>query len=117
MRVQSLCQEDHLEEGMTAHSSIPVWRIQWTEEPGGLQSIGLRRIGHDCNDLAHTHRRWVRAQRQPLLSTLRPVEFVPSDQLTMPRAVSPVIPPSFLQGSGGADGQGARQGETRPGES
>ena len=38
--VQSLDQEDPLEKGMTAHSSILVWRIPWTEEPGGLQSMG-----------------------------------------------------------------------------
>ena len=35
------------EEGMTTHSSILAWRIPWTEEPGGLQSIGLQRVGHD----------------------------------------------------------------------
>ena len=35
------------EEGMTAHYSILAWRIQWTEEPGGLQSIGSHRVGHD----------------------------------------------------------------------
>ena len=93
---------------MTAQFSILAWRMPWTEEPGGLQSIGLHRVGHDCSDLARMHRRWVRAQRWPLLSTLRPAEFVPSDQLARPRAVSPVILPSLLQGAGGADGQGAR---------
>jgi len=36
-----------LEEGMATHSSILAWRIPWTEEPGGLQSIGLQRVGHD----------------------------------------------------------------------
>ena len=41
MRVQYLDQEDPLEEGMTTHSSILAWRIPWTEEPGGLQSMGL----------------------------------------------------------------------------
>ena len=41
MWVQSLDQEDPLEEGMAAHSSILAWRIPWTEEPGGLQSTGL----------------------------------------------------------------------------
>ena len=40
MRVRSLSQEDPLEEGMATHSSILVWRIQWVEEPGGLQSMG-----------------------------------------------------------------------------
>ena len=40
-------QEDPLEEGMTTHSSILAWRIPWTEEPEGLQSRGLQRVGHD----------------------------------------------------------------------
>ena len=39
-QVQSLDKEDPLEEGMTTHSSVLAWRISWTEEPGGLQSIG-----------------------------------------------------------------------------
>ena len=42
MRVQSLCWEDPLQEGMATHSSILVWRIPWTEKPGGLQSIGSK---------------------------------------------------------------------------
>ena len=41
IQVQSLDQEDPLEKGMATHSSILAWRIQWTEEPGGLQSIGV----------------------------------------------------------------------------
>ena len=45
--VQALDQDDPLEEGMVAHSSILAWRIPWTEEPGGLQSKGLQRAGHD----------------------------------------------------------------------
>ena len=53
-RVQSLGQEDLLEEGMTTHSSILAWRIPWTEGPGGLQSKGLQRVGHDWSDLART---------------------------------------------------------------
>ena len=36
-----------LEEGMATHSSILAWRFPWTEEPGGLQSIGSQRVGHD----------------------------------------------------------------------
>ena len=47
MWVQSLGQEDPLEEGMATYSSILAWKIPWTEEPGGLQSIGLHRVGHD----------------------------------------------------------------------
>ena len=47
MQVQSLGQEDPLEEGMTTHSSILAWRIPRTEEPVGLQSMGSQRVGHD----------------------------------------------------------------------
>ena len=45
--VLSLGQEDPLEKGMTTHSSILTWRIPWTEEPGGPQSMALQRVGHD----------------------------------------------------------------------
>ena len=45
--VQSLGWEDSLEEGMTTHSSILVWRIPRTEEPGRLQSMGSQRVRHD----------------------------------------------------------------------
>ena len=45
--VQSLGQEDPLEKGMATHSSILAWEIPWTEEPGGLQSMGLQRVRHD----------------------------------------------------------------------
>ena len=46
-RVHSLGQEDPLEKGMASHSSILAWRIPWAEEPGGVQSVGLQRVGHD----------------------------------------------------------------------
>ena len=52
--VRSLDWEDPLEEGMATHSSILTWRIPWTEEPGGLQSMGLQRIGYDWVT-KHTH--------------------------------------------------------------
>ena len=42
-----LGQEDPLEEVMASHSSILAWRIPWAEEPGGLQSTGLQRVGHN----------------------------------------------------------------------
>ena len=45
--VRFLGWEDHLEEGMATHSSILAWRMPWTEEPGGLQSMVLQRVGHD----------------------------------------------------------------------
>ena len=47
MQVQSLGQEEPLEKGMETHSSILAWRIPWSEEPGGLQSMGSQRIGYD----------------------------------------------------------------------
>ena len=46
-RVQSLGWEEPLEKEMATHSSILAWRIPWTEEPGGLQSIGSQTVGHD----------------------------------------------------------------------
>ena len=46
-QVQSLGWEDLLEEEMATHSSILAWRIPWTEEPGGLQSMRSQRVGHD----------------------------------------------------------------------
>ena len=55
MWILSLDGEDPLEDEMATHSSILAWRILWTEESGGLQSIGLHRVGHDCSDLAHMH--------------------------------------------------------------
>ena len=50
VQVQSLGQEDPLEEGVATHSSIIAWRISWTEEPGRLQPIGSQRVGHDRGD-------------------------------------------------------------------
>ena len=46
MQVPSLGREDPLEEGMATRFSILVWSIPWTEEPGGLQSMGSRTVGH-----------------------------------------------------------------------
>ena len=46
-QVQFLCREDPLEEGMATHSSVLAWRIPWTEEPGGLQSMELQRVRQD----------------------------------------------------------------------
>ena len=45
--VQSLGQEDPLEKEMATHSSTLVWKIPWTEEPGGLQSMGSQRVGYN----------------------------------------------------------------------
>ena len=46
-RVQSLGREDLLEKKMATHSSILAWKTPWTEEPGGLQSMGSQRVGHE----------------------------------------------------------------------
>ena len=46
-QIQSLGWEDPLEKGMATHFSILDWRIPWTEEPGGLESVGFQRVGHD----------------------------------------------------------------------
>ena len=59
--VQSLGQENPLEEGTTTHSSILAWRIPWTEEPGRLQSMGSQRVGHDW--VTNTHTWWLSGGR------------------------------------------------------
>ena len=58
--VWSLSQEDRLEKGVTTHSSILVWRIPWTEEPDGLQSMGLQKVRHDwaTNTFTSTLIKW-----------------------------------------------------------
>ena len=58
MWVGSLGQEEPLEEAMATHSSILAWRIPWTEESGGLQSIGLQRVRQDWSDLERMHTEW-----------------------------------------------------------
>ena len=59
-QVQSLGWGDPLEKGMATHSSILTWRISWTEEPGGLQSIGLQRVRRDwVNDTFHFLINWM----------------------------------------------------------
>ena len=47
LQVRFLSWEDPLEEEMATHSSILAWEIPWTEEPGGLQSMGSQKVGHD----------------------------------------------------------------------
>ena len=53
---EALGREDPLEESMAPNSSIFAWKLPWAEEPGGLQSIGLQRVRHDQNNLAHMSR-------------------------------------------------------------
>ena len=47
MCIQSLVRKDPLEKEMATNSSFLAWRISWTEEPGGLQSLGSQRVGHN----------------------------------------------------------------------
>ena len=54
-RVQFLGQEDALEKETATHSSILAWEIPWTEEPGGLQSMGSQRAGHDTETKPPSH--------------------------------------------------------------
>ena len=53
MKVQFLGREDLLEEDMATHSSVLAWSIPWTEEPGGLQAMGLPRVDHDLATKPH----------------------------------------------------------------
>ena len=75
MWVQSLGQEDLLEKETTTHSSILAWEISWTEEPGGLQSLELQRVGHNlaiehserCNDsIATLTLLWIKARTKTI---------------------------------------------------
>ena len=66
MRVQSLGGEDPLEKEMATHSSVLAWRIPWTEEPGGLQSIESKTDTTEATQHAHTHTRFYNL---PALST------------------------------------------------
>ena len=101
-----------LEEGMATHSSIFVWGIPWTEEPGGLQSIGLHRVGHNWNDFVRTHAPGITAT---VLLTVQGPEILhvfflqscllfwtPSDQTSFPYCYA-----LFEQAPGDGEGQGS----------
>ena len=66
-QVQSLGQEGPMEKGMAIHSNTLAWRIPWTEELGGLHSMGSQRVGHNrvTNTYTHTHTH-THAQREPI---------------------------------------------------
>ena len=64
-RIQSLGQEDPLKKEMATHSSILAWNILWTEEPGGLQSMGLQRIRHDWTQPHTRYNNFVLCMRCP----------------------------------------------------
>ena len=62
--VRSLGQEDPLEKEMAIHTSILVWEIPWTEEPGGLQSIGLQKVKHDLATTDQTRQKKVGGKKR-----------------------------------------------------
>ena len=65
-RVRSLGWEDPLEKAMATHSSTLAWKIPWTEKPGGLQTMGSQRVGHDGSSLTH-----VRVSMKPAYEVVR----------------------------------------------
>ena len=79
--VRSLGWEDTLEKGMVTHSSMLAWRIPWTEKPGGLQSMGSKRVGHDSHTHTHTHTHTYTYMLNPdvlLLHTTLPTSLTPN---------------------------------------
>ena len=79
-RVQSLGWEDPLEKGMAIHSSILAWRIPWTEEPDGLRSMGLQRVGHDwaTNTATTTMNSWPLLLSEPQVNKSQFLPWVSS---------------------------------------
>ena len=86
MWARSLGWEDSLEEEMATHSSILTWRVPWTEEPGGLQSIGSQRVGHGW---VTKHARCIRLGVHPIPASLvaQMVKHLPTMQETRVRSV------------------------------
>ena len=75
--VWSLGWEDPLEEEMVTYSSILAWRIPWTEEPGGLPSIGLQRVGHDwVTERTHTQWHWAWERNHLKFQVSHPLSMV-----------------------------------------
>ena len=72
----SLGQEGPLEEEMAAHSSVLAWEIPWTEEPGGLQSMGSQRVRHDSATEQRKEERWKRVLLPVAFSITNPQQFI-----------------------------------------
>ena len=85
-QVPSLGQEDPLEKEMAAHSSILTWEIPWTEEPGGLQSMGLQKVGYNWG---------TKQQQHPRLPPTPPRPTATRDYLTV---LASVVFPKFYLG-------------------
>ena len=65
---------------MAPHSSVLAWRIPWTEEPGGLQSIGLQRGGYSESNLTHTHTHTPGPNMETLFETNNKDKYLQSSQ-------------------------------------
>ena len=86
--------EDPLEEGMATHSSVLTWRIPWTEEPGGLQSMVLQSQTHDWRDLACAHAHSSTEGRVPPFTTPR-TRVAPDEACVAPTSAPPPLPPGL----------------------
>ena len=91
MWVQSLAWENALEKGMATHSSILDWRIPWTEEPCGLQSMGSWKVGHDwaANTHKYINERWCTHQStfNPVLSPTTKKGASPNNMIFKPISI------------------------------
>ena len=84
--IQSLGWKDPLEVGMATHSSILAWRIPWTEEPGGLQSTGSQRGGHNTAEQTHIIMAWSSGWPAPIQ---KPPKVTSLEQKMLPVLSSP----------------------------
>ena len=91
-----------VEEDMATHSRILAWRMQCTEEPGGLQSIASQWVSHGWNDLAHRHSRsdkWQRRKGMELAAGVTNQQCLPQAQLVIScscwQNLPPEIPPEY----------------------
>ena len=83
IQVRSPGWEVPLEEGMAAHSSIPTWKIPWTEELGRVQSIGSQRVRQDRSDLAHSRKDGqITFLRHPACFSSTPIDILLTAQNT-----------------------------------
>ena len=70
-------QEEPLEKSMAAHSGTLAWRIPWTEEPGGLQSMGSQRVGYELSDSAHSQKEKRAAEDEKVgWTTALPIQWI-----------------------------------------
>ena len=87
-QVQSLIWEDPLEKEMATHSSILAWRTPWTEEPDGLQFMGLQKVGHN---LANGNNKTFKCWKLPLLTWENFIgQWIPNISILLPSALKSI---------------------------